>query len=362
MVQQPTIGFVPEPNCGRGTIGIIWSCLATIILCTYSALHLDAKIRNDKWFKIRRQISQSLIAIMAPEYLANKAIRDFMRARKIFKKARQNGWNLTLCQAHLINMNGIQIRRFGSVKESVVVGFDKICSILDNASLRTYIQEQFPSDESISDTSKSDVLGKGITILQMIWFVSQVLTRHIEGLSVSIIELSTLAYVCLAVATYAAWFNKPQGISTPIVIIVDSDFELEKIEKKFWDDFGLGSMLWEVAVWFGCVAAFAAIHILAWNYAFPSTIEKWLWRMCSLFCIVFGWMMPSDMGTYWVVNSFKQKKLPSTAFRVNYSLVCGFFYMLARLYLISEAFLIFRKAPESVYETVHWPLYIPSFG
>ncbi len=37
-MDQELIGFVAEPNCGRGTTGIIWNCVVTIILCTWVRL------------------------------------------------------------------------------------------------------------------------------------------------------------------------------------------------------------------------------------------------------------------------------------------------------------------------------------
>lgn len=45
----PTEGlhsFVSAPNV-RGTLDILWSCLATIIACTYTVLHLNIPEQRD---------------------------------------------------------------------------------------------------------------------------------------------------------------------------------------------------------------------------------------------------------------------------------------------------------------------------
>lgn len=48
--QNDTIvhGWVPEPQ-GRGTLSLLYSCLATILLCTWSVLHLQVPKRHGIW-------------------------------------------------------------------------------------------------------------------------------------------------------------------------------------------------------------------------------------------------------------------------------------------------------------------------
>ena len=40
-------GWVSEPQ-GRGTTSIVYSCLGTVLICTWSVLHLDVPKRHGK--------------------------------------------------------------------------------------------------------------------------------------------------------------------------------------------------------------------------------------------------------------------------------------------------------------------------
>ena len=42
-------GWVEEPE-RRGTMSLIYSCLATVILCTWSVLHVDVPKHHGRWY------------------------------------------------------------------------------------------------------------------------------------------------------------------------------------------------------------------------------------------------------------------------------------------------------------------------
>lgn len=42
-------GWQPEPD-GRGSWSIVWSCLVTVFLCTWSALHLKVPKQHGSWY------------------------------------------------------------------------------------------------------------------------------------------------------------------------------------------------------------------------------------------------------------------------------------------------------------------------
>ena len=50
------------------------------------------------------------------------------------------------------------------------------------------------SEEDINDRSKGDGLSKGLVVLQTAWFVIQCIARKAQGLVITQLELSTLAF------------------------------------------------------------------------------------------------------------------------------------------------------------------------
>ena len=80
------VGFVPEPD-GRGTMGLIHGCFSTIIICTWSALHLNLPADEEKWVATTcRKLKWMAIAIFAPEFIASTAVRELLEARWILKQ------------------------------------------------------------------------------------------------------------------------------------------------------------------------------------------------------------------------------------------------------------------------------------
>jgi len=98
-----------EPNCTfpssavvnyvsscsiRGTLDILWSCLFTLFICTWTAQHLNIprqQIENSKslWGSLliftKRSWSKTkwmIIAFVLPEFLVGRAVQDWMMARK----------------------------------------------------------------------------------------------------------------------------------------------------------------------------------------------------------------------------------------------------------------------------------------
>ena len=58
--------WVDEPN-GRGTWGLIQTCLVTLFLCTYTAIHLNVHPHQAQRVSWLRRIGASLLASALPE-------------------------------------------------------------------------------------------------------------------------------------------------------------------------------------------------------------------------------------------------------------------------------------------------------
>ena len=81
-----TVGWAPEPE-NRGTIGLIWSCLATIVLCTWNTVHPHVPAEGESAFSIFWcRVQYMVAALVAPEYMCAEALQQLFNARAVQKR------------------------------------------------------------------------------------------------------------------------------------------------------------------------------------------------------------------------------------------------------------------------------------
>jgi hypothetical protein len=73
-------------------------------------------------------------------------------------------------------------------------------------------KDSFISKHDIKDRSKTDAFSKVFAIVQSSWLVVQSITRVASGLSLSQLELATMAYIIPAAVIYGFWLEKPFGV------------------------------------------------------------------------------------------------------------------------------------------------------
>jgi len=79
----------------RSIYGIIWSCLSTIFMCTWIAVHPNIPAPGDsQWAVLRRRVAIMGHALIAPEMVIMWAGRQHYAARTLAKKPEKNhpGW------------------------------------------------------------------------------------------------------------------------------------------------------------------------------------------------------------------------------------------------------------------------------
>lgn len=80
------VSWTPEPQT-RGTIGLVWGCLATIFLCTWSAIHPNLPAEDETpWQILWRRVVYLTGALVAPEYFCLIALGDLFDARCVQKQ------------------------------------------------------------------------------------------------------------------------------------------------------------------------------------------------------------------------------------------------------------------------------------
>ncbi|OBT66443.1 hypothetical protein VE03_04893 [Pseudogymnoascus sp. 23342-1-I1] len=332
---EGVVNFVSSPPT-RGTLDILWSSLFTIFACTWTILHLnvpeqragrDPGIMGDlKWGMkaIRGKAKWMLTTVMAPEYLLFFGILKLNDAREYHPKlkaladADQVPW--TLVHTTFANMGGFVIRgisdRVGKdprseiptariqspdAKEWYILNLDTIFKLRSEGHI---VLPYIPKTE-IDDHSKGDNFTKGIAAVQIIWTIAGAITRARRGLVISQLEVSVIAFAVCALLIYACYWSSPKDVSVPITFLqwegpippaitnivmgTDTDrvnlFSKAKIGQRPPANASLigdGDKLDTVALLCGALF-FGAPHILAWNFTFPTPVERIIWRVASVY-------------------------------------------------------------------------------
>ncbi|KAK3314438.1 hypothetical protein B0H66DRAFT_313243 [Apodospora peruviana] len=154
------------------------------------------------------------------------------------------------------------------------------------------------SEEELADKSKSDGLVKLIAFSQLIWLVVQLIVRSVKGKPNSQLEIMTVSYAACAMVGYGLLWHQPQDVSQPVILEAcrsPSGAEIAEITGQRGNDVGRfrpRSMLMpSMDIQSG--AAFASglllggllyglIHLTAWDFSFPTPVDRLLWRICSL--------------------------------------------------------------------------------
>jgi hypothetical protein len=238
----------------------------------------------------------------------------------------------------------------------------------------------------VADTSKPDVFTKLIAFLQTTWFLLQLIGRAASHLTITTLELFTLAYVCCALGAFGFWLHKPLDVHLPLIIDASPTFTpirrrtqeeqrahraMIKNDRDNIDGIFRSRAGFPVVIL--CCTLFGGCHILAWNADFPSHVEHILWRVGSVSCIALplmvmfsmvvedfkAWLnqMLSRWPRTWLKRWLRKWLAPFGGSIFFYSFVS--LYIAVRCYLSFEAFFSLRSVSLDVYTAVPWVQYIP---
>lgn len=124
---------------------------------------------------------------------------------------------------------------------------------------------------------------------------------------------------------------------------------------------------------FAC-ALYGAAHMVAWNYGFPTPLERVLWRtacvdtvlgwisLLALFAIVI-YLREHSLGS--LLRAFGEQEPGWLPFVFRLLVLAGLLnvplFFASRMYITVETFLSLRHVAAGVYQTVSWTSYIPHF-
>lgn len=421
-------GWVPQPN-GRGTFDILWDSLVTIFLCTWTSLHLNVPATHEKyWQRCVRKFRWMMQAIMAPEFIVGFATGQKVEARRSVETWRMAGYSQwTMRHGFYANMGGFLLQPRDS--QPFPVNSKQIKYLVE----REYIPFPTLSEKELWDKSKQDGFQKTLTLFQTGWFVLQCLGRAIQQLPLSTLELTTFTYVFCTFASYYQWSNKPLDVESPTVLMTDkttaeilieagpmpnADKPYRNTPLDFIDDqspswlteiqphlrFRMGPVQRplprftndkfpvigaspDTILLFFVILAYCCLHFIAWNFSFPTRIEKILWRVGCITIVATTFIFLAcetyqdghRLGRWerWYVRLFPkrsggiqridtmEKRRREKEFIPLWEVIImspvTLVYTLARAYIVVEVFVSLRSLPAGAFESVQWSDFIPHF-
>ena len=226
------IGWQKEPAT-RGTWSILSTCLFTLLLCVYTAVHLNMPHEGDT--KIRglvRRLVWVICGMFVPELIVCFAWEQWLSARSLTTAmiklrdefpARFPGqmcpeflkkWTLT--HGFFVDMGGYQMEAASDQSAPGLCRRLSGAAVLDFASIGWDFPS--PSQKELEDRSKADRLTKCLTCVQTTYFVVLLVSRKAHGLHITTLEVNTLGHVLCAFATFVPWFNKPLNVNFPLSV------------------------------------------------------------------------------------------------------------------------------------------------
>ncbi|TFK70852.1 hypothetical protein BDN72DRAFT_838379 [Pluteus cervinus] len=211
-----------NPNSDdRTLIDIIRSCVLTIAACVYRAIHPnipkpEPEPEGNCWIRKPQfgRLKVTVYALLAPEMIIFWAIRQWMGARLIVKQVNEalentdSGITWTMAHGHFAQMGGFC--REGNER---VIFAPELIELIKHGHVN--LKGLRLKEKDIYDRSKGDYLSQGFITLQTTWFILECVTRWIKDLPLAELEVITLAYATLNIATFLIWLTKPLNVNRP---------------------------------------------------------------------------------------------------------------------------------------------------
>ena len=383
----------------RGTWSILWGCLATIFICTWSVLHLDVAPRSHSdLVRFAMRAVLTLLAIIAPEVFLAAAIERTLQSRilrkemnrHVDKQQTREPWSLTHVQFLLAD---------GFAKNT---DSDNVWDPLQPEEVFDIPQEPPISKKELKSRSTTDWIANTLAMFQISWFGAQLLVRRIQHLHITAMEILTLAFIVCSIFTFILCWPLPQNVAYPVVLPLETPPErpattspntpldttaedppahetslhneedgsndtanhlghppdgsgaLDKPDEvqELVSDFS-NALIRVPRISFSLFAfaggIFGAVHCLAWNSTFPTPKERLAWRVCSVATTALPTVGVPAYFPDWSGDDY-----------LGFLLLVA--YVIARLTLIALALASLRAVPADVFQTTAWNNIIPHVG
>ncbi|CAG7852723.1 SubName: Full=Uncharacterized protein {ECO:0000313/EMBL:CCA73626.1} [Serendipita indica DSM 11827] len=402
------------PSCAnqyRSLPGIALSCLTTIFLCIWVALHLNVPEPVDT----RGLVVPIFVTLVFPEWVLGMAILQFRKATELAKKLRklQSGKaDITRQHGFFILMGGFHLFERGQnlpsdktgdndredarllVKEPAVetgnrqhdqASKNQSIDIVEEMGRPAHPLDEFdvlrlieagklrlPPSAELQDRCKSDALANKLPLTEL--------------------EVITLGYTLLTIAMYLAWWDKPYRVTFPIRVyetlpertkeqnwlmikvgrwdmalnyaagVQGAYIELRSVKRVpmfhsgYMKNDGLNDLVGLITT-ISVGTLFGAVHFLAWSSPFPSNRMQLLWRFATIVMTA----VPPALGMVAVFAALAEALVSeSLGDLIGYTL-----FLLPPLYFIGRgitivlALMTLATLPLDAYRDVAWSDFFP---
>jgi hypothetical protein len=305
---------------------IIWSCALTMFLCNWSILVLNVPRPGSSLLRILYQKFRLLcLCLLGPEIVFQIALGQFLSAKQAsarFNAAGYHEWGLR--HSFYVNMGALHVKPPDF--QSFPVDADQLLYLVEHK----YVDLPHINEDAIKDKDKVDGLLRFITLVQAMWFIVNLVARSVQDLAISCLELSTSAWVIFCLGTTICWSKKPAEVEVIEIIKLNVSIAQvlneggDKAQKPYYNtplDFisreeWAWSKLWHHGLnylracrlvsstgrpvqhfgdtvtpaltgWWYTLFVFTslsyfAVFLSGWNFSFPSSTERLLWRIAAL--------------------------------------------------------------------------------
>ncbi|KAI1467513.1 uncharacterized protein F4812DRAFT_429839 [Daldinia caldariorum] len=161
------------------------------------------------------------------------------------------------------------------------------------------------SEAHIDRLVKREALAKAIALLQIFWILISAIARGCFHRPMSQLEIMTVAFAACAVATYIIRWNKPQNVEV-WTDLANKHYDLRKFYEphRFRDTMKRKSLNGPrknrgpcfrndtlrpyhisklfLPILIICMVIIGSLHLIAWDFSFPSEVETIMWRVASV--------------------------------------------------------------------------------
>jgi hypothetical protein len=334
----PAAMWHPEAT-QRGTFGILSSCLITMSLCIWTAVHLNLPEHKKESQQVYRKVLWLAIGLFAPEVVVWSAWRQRKNMKLLSAKMNSmgfmaegyepEGWigKLLTKMKVFLWLEAGDLPEFEEPREPKKLCHDRIhpwtevhswYAVMGGLAFEDTAAEEFQfmpgnrsrltltdkavvwmaknrpglfpdiSKQHIEDKSKSGGLGKFLTCWQASYFCTQCVFRLSQLYSISLLELNVFAHAICALLLFWIWWDKPQDVLEPTLITDNGSldlcayFSLDLSRSVRRGRFG----------WIPCEPCSNALEIVA-----PAAVAT-IFSSNEGYMYAFGYMYPLAFGPY----------------------------------------------------------------
>ncbi|KAI8156329.1 hypothetical protein K4K49_010958 [Colletotrichum sp. SAR 10_70] len=285
--------WVSEPN-GRGTFSLVSSCILTLTICVWTALHLNVPAaRSTARSRALERAKWVLYGIFAPEIVVATAAAQYIIARWLKREIDKDAahrrdadvlsrhkWDMTQCFYAV--MGGFVVDRPACGEES---GGERVTLTPEGIRLLSFLGKLPEIHESqIQDKSKADWMAKSLVCIQAGWMVAQVVGRGKRSFKPinpdflkQIAQAADVLWAqCVDRQSYAPYYFT--SVPTIGVFLGETDYIVPHVVNfPSMTNLGLGQVNVHRDVLRSVLAltaaAYGGLHLSGWVDYFPTPIE-----------------------------------------------------------------------------------------